>query len=82
MYEADCYQPQLLNLTFHDQEPQKAMFLLGRMREMEGRKKRKRRNFPNGFLLIKISKLVAHRESLISSNVALCSTTTSSNLTS
>jgi len=33
------------------------------------------------FLLIKISKLVVHRESLISTNVAFCSTTISSNLT-
>jgi len=46
--------------------------------EKKREKKGKQRIF---FLLIKISKLVAHRESLISTNVALCSTTISSNLT-
>lgn len=39
-YMKHCYRSQLLDLTFHDQEPQKAMPLLGKMRGMEGRKKR------------------------------------------
>lgn len=45
MYEdrADCYCSQLLDLTFHDQEPQKAMLLLGKMRETEKRKGRAER---------------------------------------